>query len=472
LLTDAGGVRHVALRRHRWLALLCFSFLSLTLHAAQPDTAAVHSKTLDNGLEVFVKVDRRAPVAVAMLWYRVGAMDETSGTTGVAHVLEHMMFQGTQDVGPGEFAKKIAEVGGQSNAFTSSDYTGYYQQLRNSDLELAIRLEADRMANLQLDEDEFRKELRVVMEERRQRVDDNPRALTFERLNAAMYLAHPYHHPVIGWMNDLESLQLGDARAWYENWYVPNNAALVVAGDVNPQEVFVLAEKYYGPIKARPLPVRKPQEEPVQKGIRRIVVNAPAHIPEVTMAYHVPRVKDVEADQDPYALSILAGVLDGYSAARLERELVKSKRVAVSVSSDYNGLRRGPGAFYVSFSPAQGKTVEDVERAWRDQLALLIDKGVTEDELRTVKAQVIAAQVYSEDSIYGQASRIGRMRSLGLPPDAAIRITQKLREVTAEQVREVARKYLVDDRLTVAVLEPIAQPDKARANEPVQAVVK
>jgi zinc protease len=287
-----------------------------------------------------------------------------------------------------------------------------------------------------------------------------------------MYLAHPYHHPVIGWMNDLESLQLGDARAWYENWYVPNNAALVVAGDVNPQEVFVLAEKYYGPIKARPLPVRKPQEEPVQKGIRRIVVNAPAHIPEVTMAYHVPRVKDVGADQDPYALSILAGVLDGYSAARLERELVKSKRVAVSVSSDYNGLRRGPGAFYVSFSPAQGKTVEDVERAWRDQLALLIDKGVTEDELRTVKAQVIAAQVYSEDSIYGQASRIGRMRSLGLPPDAAIRITQKLREVTAEQVREVARKYLVDDRLTVAVLEPIAQPDKARANEPVQAVVK
>ncbi|MGD8478409.1 MAG: pitrilysin family protein, partial [Burkholderiales bacterium] len=151
------------------------------MHAAQPDTAAVHSKTLDNGLEVFVKVDRRAPVAVAMLWYRVGAMDETSGTTGVAHVLEHMMFQGTQDVGPGEFAKKIAEVGGQSNAFTSSDYTGYYQQLRNSDLELAIRLEADRMANLQLDEDEFRKELRVVMEERRQRVDDNPRALTFER---------------------------------------------------------------------------------------------------------------------------------------------------------------------------------------------------------------------------------------------------------------------------------------------------
>jgi len=266
-------------------------------------------------------------------------------------------------------------------------------------------------------------------------------------------------------MSDLKSMELSDARAWYDNWYVPNNAVLVVAGDVDPDAVFGLAEKYFGPIEARSLPVRKPQTEPEQRGVRRIVVKGQVHIPEVTLAYRVPSLKDVENDQDPYALSVLAGVLDGYSAARLEREMVKRSRVANSVSSDYDGLRRGPGAFYVSFTPGQGKTVEDVEKAWREQLALLIKDGVTEQELRTVKAQVIAAQVYSEDSIYDQASRIGRMRSIGLPADAASTITAKLRQVSAEQVIDVAKKYLIDDRLTVAELEPepaanAEQPDE------------
>jgi len=468
----AGRARRVASRRRIWLSLLCLPLWSLAPHAAQADAAEIQSKTLDNGLKVFVKVDRRAPVVVSMLWYRAGSMDETNGTTGVAHMLEHMMFQGTRDLGPGEFAKKIADVGGRTNAFTTSDYTGYYEQLHKSHLELAMRLESDRMANLKLDEKEFQRELRVVMEERRQRIEDNPRALAFERLNAAMYIAHPYHHPVAGWMSDLKSMELSDARAWYDNWYVPNNAALVVAGDVDPDNVFELAGKYFGPIKARPLPVRKPQTEPEQRGIRRIVVKGQVHIPEVTLAYRVPALTDVENDRDAYALSILAGVLDGYSAARLEREMVKRSRVANSVSSDYDGLRRGPGAFYVSFTPGQGKTVEEVENAWREQLALLIKDGVTEQELRTVKAQVIAEQVYSEDSIYDQASRIGRMVSLGLPADAATTITQKLRQVSADQVIEVARKYLIEDRLTVAVLESDAAPDQPKPGTSDEAPVK
>ena len=423
------------------------------VHAA--DDASVYSETLENGLEVFVKVDNRAPVAVSMVWYRAGGMDETSGTTGVAHVLEHMMFQGTEGTEPGEFARMIAEVGGRSNAFTASDFTGYFQELHKSNLELALRLEADRMVNLNLDEEEFAKELRVVMEERRQRVDDNPRAGVFEQLNAAMYVAHPYRQPVVGWMSDLENMQLSDARKWYDDWYAPNNAVLVVAGDVEPTAVFALARKYFGPIEARALPSRKPQTEPEQKGIRRITVKAPAaRLPSMTMAYHAPRLSDVHGDWEPYALSILAGVLDGYAAARLERELVRNSRVANSVSSDYDGLRRGPGVFYVSFTPSTGKTVEDVERAWREQLALLIEEGVSDEELRRVKAQVVASQVYSQDSVYGQASRIARMRSLGLPYDAATSITKRLRDVTAKQVEAVARKFLVDDQLTVAVLEP------------------
>ncbi len=457
--------RHGVARRLAYLLLACVPLSGTALHAAQSNAPAVDSRTLDNGLEVFVKIDRRAPVVVSMVWYRAGAMDETSGATGVAHVLEHMMFQGTKNTAPGEFARLISEVGGRSNAFTSSDYTGYYQQLHKSNLELALRLEADRMANLDLDQAEFQKELRVVMEERRQRVDDNPRAVVFERLNATMYLAHPYRNPVVGWMSDLENMQLRDARQWYQDWYAPNNAVLVVAGDVDPQQVFALAEKYFGPIAARPLPERKPQLEPEQMGTRRIVVKAPARLPAVTMAYHVPRLSDVDGDWEPYALSLLAGILDGYSAARLERELVSKARVANSVSSDYDGLRRGPGAFYVSFTPGQGKTVADVERAWREQLAVLIDEGVSEDELRRVKAQVIASQVYSQDSVYGQASRIGRMRSLGLPHDAAGRITQKLRGVTAEQITAVASKYLVDDRLTIAVLEPETTPEQASIDQ-------
>lgn len=304
------------------------------------------------------------------------------------------------------------------------------------------------------------------MEERRQRVDDNPHAVVYERLNAAMYMAHPYRQPVVGWMSDLESMQLRDARAWYENWYAPNNAILVVAGDVEPDTVFKLAEKYFGAIEARPLPVRKPRAEPEQTGIRRVVVKAPARLPTMTMAYHAPRLANVETDWEPYALSILAGVLDGYSAARLERELVRNARVANSVSSDYDGLRRGPGAFFVSFTPAQGKTVEDVERAWRDQLALLITEGVSDDELRRVKSQVVASQVYSQDSVYGQAARIGRMRSLGLPYDAATTITERLRQVTSEQVQEVARKFLVDDKLTVAVLDPVGVTNEEVGDHP------
>ena len=455
------GQLRAAGRARAFLLAVTLIFPGLAANAGAGDS--VSSRVLDNGLEVFVKVDDRAPVAVSMVWYRAGGMDETSGTTGVAHVLEHMMFQGTRDTEPGEFARKIAQVGGRSNAFTAPDYTGYFQELHKSNLELALRLEADRMANLELDDKEFAREIRVVMEERRQRVDDNPRAMVFERLSAAMYVAHPYRQPVVGWMSDLENMQPDDARKWYDDWYAPNNAILVVAGDVDPEEVFALAEKYFGPIEARALPVRKPQTEPEQKGIRRITVKAPSRLPSVTMAYHAPRLDDIEADWEPYALSILAGVLDGYAAARLERELVRNTRVAHSVSSGYDGVRRGPGVFYVGITPSSGNTVEDVEKAWREQLELLIDEGVSEEELVRVKAQVVASQVYSQDSVYGQASRIARMRALGFPHDASETMTRRLREVTAEQVVDVARKFLVDDKLTVAVLEPRMPGQQASA---------
>ena len=232
---------------------------------------ASNEYALGNGLKLVVKEDHRSPVVISQIWYKAGSIDELNGATGVAHVLEHMMFKGTKKVPGGEFSRRIAAAGGRENAFTSRDYTAYFQQLQKSRLPLAMELESDRMRNLILTEDEFAKEIKVVMEERRLRTDDQPRALVHEKMTATAYQSHPYRRPVIGWMNDLENMNVSDAKEWYDRWYAPNNAVLVVVGDVNPKEVFVLAQKYYGQIKSRPLlPLdkRKPQTEPLQVGIK------------------------------------------------------------------------------------------------------------------------------------------------------------------------------------------------------------
>ncbi|OHC82250.1 MAG: peptidase M16, partial [Sideroxydans sp. RIFOXYD2_FULL_59_7] len=279
--------------------------------------AEVFEQTLSNGLKVIVKEDRRAPVIVQQIWYRAGSMDEKTGVTGVAHVLEHMMFKGTRTVPVGEFSRRIAAAGGRENAFTSYDYTAYFQQLHKSQLELAMKLEADRMHNLNLSDEEFAKEIRVVMEERRWRTDDDAHALLDERLMATAYQEHPYRNPIVGWMNDLKNMTADDARLWYRTWYAPNNATLVIAGDVDAKQVFALARKHYGRIHAGKLPPRKHFAEPAQLGIKRIVVKAPAELPHLVMAYHAPTLRNVEKDWQPYALSVLAGVLDGNDSARL-----------------------------------------------------------------------------------------------------------------------------------------------------------
>jgi zinc protease len=431
---------------------------------ATAQTPNLHHRTLDNGLEVIVKVDRRVPVAVSMLLYAVGSMDEVNGVAGVAHVLEHMMFKGTETIPPGEFSKIIARAGGRDNAFTSKDYTGYHQNVHKSQLPLVIKMEADRMVNLVFLEDEFAKEIRVVMEERRQRTEDNPHALLYEQLIAAALIANPYRRPIVGWMNDLENMRIADAQAFYDAWYAPNNAVLVIAGDVDPGEVFELVERHYGPIPSRALPERKPQIEPPQRGIRRLVVKAPAELPFIAMAYHVPVLRDVGDDWEPYALSVLSGVLDGSPAARLPRELVRNARVANSVSTSYDGLKRGPGLFFVTGTPAHGRSADDLEAAWREQVQRLIEEGISESELSRVKAQVVASFVYQQDSVFAQASQLARLHAVGLPYHAGDTLLQKLQEVTAEQVREVARRYLIDDALTVAVLDP--QPIGERGSPP------
>jgi zinc protease len=443
------------------LRVACLSStLIVSVLCNAPVDAKVQEHTLANGMKVLVKEDHRAPVVASMVWYRAGSMDEVNGTTGVAHALEHMMFKGTKDVAPGEFSRIIARAGGRENAFTSKDSTVYHEQLHKSQLALALRLEADRMANLLLSETEFAREIKVVMEERRLRTDDQPKALLQEAFTAATYEVHPYRTPVIGWMTDLENMRVEDVRDWYRRWYAPNNATLVVVGDVSAAEVFAEAEKQFGPIASRPLPPRKPQFEPVQRGVRRISVKAPADLPYLTLGWHAPSLRDVDRDWEPYALEMLAAVLAGSDAARLEHELVRAARVAIAAGAGYDGVNRGPSMFVLEGTPAPGKTVQELEQALRDQIQRVVEQGVDEDELRRVKAQVRAGQVYDLDSMFSQARQIGALDNAGLPSDSLDLLVRRLTEVTSAQVQAVARKYLVDDNLTVAVLDP--QPMAAR----------
>ena len=426
--------------------------------------AGIVQTTLPNGLRVIVKEDHRAPVMVSQVWYRAGSIDEFNGTTGVAHVLEHMMFKGTKEVPPGEFSKRIAAAGGRENAFTSRDHTAYFQQMHKDKLELSMQLEADRMTNLVIDDATFAKEIQVVMEERRMRTDDNPQSVLYERLMAAAYQAHPYQRPIIGWMNDLEQMTGQDARDWYTRWYAPNNATLVVAGDVNADAVLALAKQYFGALASHPLPVRKPQDEPTQVGIKRLNVKAPAKLPYLIMAYHAPVLRDWEKDWVPYALQILGGVLSGNDSARLQKSLVKEQQIAVNADAGYDAVSRGPGMFMLDATPAQGKSIAALEKALRFEVERIKKSGVSEAELNRVKSQIIAADIFQRDSLFYQAMQLGEYITAGLPPEALEGRVAKLRAVTPAQVQEVARKYLIDDALTVAVLDP--QPLESKPNRP------
>lgn len=425
---------------------------------------------LSNGLTLIVKPDRRAPTAVHMLYVRVGAMDEVDGSTGVAHVLEHMLFKGTKATKPGEFSRLVAALGGRENAFTTRDVTGYFQQIPANRLEDVIRLEADRFANNQWPDDEFKRELEVVKEERRSRTEDNPRALLFEQLSAVVYQASPYRRPVVGWMNDLDAMTPQDAREFYRRWYVPANAAVIVAGDVDPVKVRQLVEKHYGSIPARAVPPRKPREEPQQNGIRRLEFKAPAEQSYVALAFKVPQLRSFDKtpeNDDALALTVLSAVLDGYDGARLDRALTRGPdRVADTVDAGYGLWGRGPQLFTLTGVPATGKSPEQVEAALREQVARVAREGVTEAELQRVKTRWIAGEIYKLDSVMGQARELGSSWVLGMPLDADARLMARLGEVTADQVKSVAARYFVDDQLSVGVLRPLPVDPNRKPRQP------
>lgn len=450
------------------LLAVCMSTHAVLAHAD------IEQKTLKNGLKVIVQEDHRAPVVVSQIWYRAGSLDEVNGKTGVAHVLEHMMFKGTKTVPAGQFSRQVAAAGGKENAFTSKDYTCYFQQLEKSRLPLSFKLEADRMANLQITDAEFAKEIEVVKEERRWRTEDKPQSRVNEQFESSVYRAHPYGRPVVGFMNDLENMTAGDAREWYRSWYAPNNATVVVVGDVKAQEVFALAEKTFGQLKAKPLPVRKPQVEPAQIGERRAIVKAPAKLPYFVMGFHTPALKNGDAyseqDWEPYALEVLSSILSGNDASRLNQKLVREQAIAIEIDTGYDSTNRGQtSTFEVAASPSEGVAQEDLIKAIWSQIEDVKNKGVTAAELHRVKAAVIAADVYKRDSMFYQAMQIGQLETMRYPLSLLQNNAARVQAVTSEQVQAVAKKYLVPDQMTLVSLDPQPiDPNQKPAGRPHQ----
>ncbi|MGP1715957.1 MAG: M16 family metallopeptidase [Methylophilus sp.] len=441
---------------HRSRPLL---LLAALLNVCTAQAAEIVQTTLKNGLKVIVQEDHRAPVVVSQVWYRAGSLDEVNGKTGVAHVLEHMMFKGTKSVPAGQFSRQVAAAGGKENAFTSKDYTCYFQQLEKSKLPLSFKLEADRMAHLQITDAEFAKEIEVVKEERRWRTEDKPQSRVNEQFDSSVYRAHPYGRPVVGFMNDLDNMTAADAREWYNTWYTPNNVTVVVVGDVQAQAVFKLAEETFGKLAAKPLPARKPQVEPAQLGERRAIVKAPAKLPTFVMGFQAPAMKNgagySEQDWEPYALEVLSSVLSGNGSSRLNQKLVREQAIALDIDSGYDGTNRGQSSvFEIAASPSEGVALEDLQKAIWAVVDEVKNKGVTAAELHRVKAAVIAADVYKRDSMFYQAMQIGQLETMGYPLSLLEKNAARVEAVTSEQVQAVAKKYLLPDQLTLVTLDP------------------
>lgn len=403
---------------------------------------------LDNGLRVVVQPDDRAPVIVTQVWYQVGSADEPPGLTGISHVLEHMMFKGTPTVPAGEFSRVVSHVGGDDNAFTTDNYTVYYQNHVADRLALALEMEADRMQHAIIDPTAFASELQVVMEERRLRTDDNPQALAYERFQLMAYPSSSQRNPTVGWMDDLKQLTAADVKDWYQRWYAPNNAVLVVVGDVQPEQVKALAQKYFGGIAARDLPRRASSRELIAPGERRMTLTLPGQVPAVFIAYNWPSLSSGVGAQDAYALRLLAGVLDEGISARLERKVVRAGKAA-AVRSGYDILSRGDTLFTITAVPAQEQSLAALEEAVLAPVLALREELVTQAEIDRVQANVIAQSVFVRDEVDDQAQLLGRLASNHLALDWADGYADQLKRITPEQLREVAKRYLTNDRLSV-----------------------
>ncbi len=439
------------LRRSVFLITLACAVLLLAAPSAPAGLMdQVNEAVLPNGLKVIMLENHKAPLVSFQVWYRVGSRNETPGKTGLSHLLEHMMFKGTKKTGPGAFARIIQENGGNDNAFTSKDYTAYYENLKSDRIGVAIGLEADRMRNLVLREKDFRTERMVVMEERRRRTEDNPQAFLWEQTEAAAFKVSPYRWPVIGWMEDIEGLSLRDLKDYYRTYYHPANAFLVVVGDFDREKLLRRIKKAFGSYRGGVKPDQEKAEDPPQKEERRIAVQKEAQLPFLVKAYHVPNLHNPDA----YVLEVIAAVLSGGKSSRLYQDLVRDRRLALEADADNSLLSRDPRLFYLSAVPMPGRNAAEIEKALDEEIARLQKEPVPDEELQRAKNKLEAAFVFGQDSFFYQAMLLaqheisGSWRKLDdyLP---------SIRKVTAGDIQRVAGRYLVRENSTVGILEPL-----------------
>lgn len=434
----------------RVFLILAFIFCLPGMAAAK--TFNAETFTLENGLQVVVIPNHRAPVVTHMVWYKFGAADEKIGESGVAHFLEHLLFKGTPKVPDGQLSLTVKKLGGNDNAFTTHDYTAYYQSIARSHLEKVMEMEADRMKNVQLSEEQVASERQVIIEERRQRIDNQPSAKFQEQLMAALFINHPYGTPVIGWLHEMKELTRDEALSYYHKYYTPNNAILVVSGDVTAEELKPLAEKYYGTIPSQPVPERhRPRAAPIEVMHQVVMQDQRVGQPVLMKAYRVPHGND--------AMAILAEIFGGTSTARLYKKLVVDQKLAVSAAADYDAVSLNDTTFTIYATPTPGTGLKELEAAMDKEVALLLEKGVTLEELKGARTRMLASFTWYRDSLQGPALLFGRALASGLGLDYVENRSQRIENLTIDDINEAADKVFKGDDLPVTgILLPGTKP--------------
>ena len=434
---------------------LLFLTLFVSLWFKTSFAVDVKEYRLENGLKILVIENHKAPVATFQLWYRIGSKDEPKGKTGISHLLEHMMFKGTSQYGPKSFSRIIQKNGGIDNAFTTRDFTMYFETLSSDRIELAIKLEADRMQNLLLRPEDVRYERSVVMEERRMRYEDDPQNLLYEEVLATAFKVHPYRNPVIGWMSDLASITQKDLLEHYRKYYRPDNAFVVVAGDIEADEIYRMVKKYFSAIKPSGIkhPTVRHYKEPLQQGKKIVYLEKEAELPYLLIAYHVPSFPR----KDSIELDVLSTIISGKSGV-LYKRLVREKKIALNVFASYSGFYTDDFLFFFGGTPRPGKTVEELKEAIMEEIEKLKETPPTERQLQKARNQVEASFIMEQDSIFSQAELVGTFELLG-----GWRLIQRylegVRNVKAEDIQRVARRYFTEQNMTIGIVVP-----KKRAN--------
>ncbi|WP_447974518.1 M16 family metallopeptidase [Nitrospira sp. Kam-Ns4a] len=446
-------------------AALLLALLLLLARPGAPLAGAVHESILANGMKVLLVEEPKAPVATVQIWYKVGSRNEVSGRAGLSHMLEHMMFKGTARYPKGVFSRTIRKNGGNDNAFTSQDFTAYFENLAADRVQLALELEADRLGGLLLDDKEFQLEREVVKEERRLRTEDDPQAFLVETLFAQAFMMHPYHWPIIGWFPDLNAMTREDLKRHYDTYYVPNNATLVVVGDIKAEALLPTIKRLFEPIPQKPVPPPPSVEEPEQRGERRVIVKREAQVPFIMAGYRVPNFRS----EDSYPLTVLETILAGGKSSRLYQSLVYEQKLALAAGAEYSRLQADPELFYCYIVLKPDQKPEEAERALYREIERLQEAPPTEQELQRAKNQVEAAYIFGQDSNFRQAMLLGQAETVGAGWRDIQHFVERLRGVTAADVQRVARRYFVADRRTVGILIPTPSAREASPGETARA---